>query len=127
MEDTLTPRAKRLLVMLAVTPWLFLIVFLGSPYLGSQRRHLMAVESHLDKIRPTWLVYQDEHREFEALRLFAYTGGDGMIGVQGYVASTQQLQHLRAFLEASNPPRPVFLGAVRVLGEGGIQPKSKGE
>jgi hypothetical protein len=117
MDDKLTPRGKRLLIILAVTPWLFLLVYYGSPYLNSQRRHLMAIDQHIQKIGPQWDRFRAEHKGFEKVELFGYTGGDGMFGAYGRVASDEQVEQLRKFMESTSPPRPIYVHSVDVVGE----------
>jgi hypothetical protein len=116
MRDQLTPRAKRLLVIAMVTPWLFLAVYYGAPLLNSQMQHLRAVDEHLAKIAPRWEGFRVTHPGFDQVKLFAYTGGDGMFGACGQVASEEQISELRRFMESTLPPRPVYLGAVQVVG-----------
>src|SRR5580698_5754843 len=105
--DDLTPRAKRLLVMAMVTPWLCVIVNLVTPMLNSQTRHLKAVEEHIEKVTPQWEAFRATHPGFERVQLFAYTCGDGMFGASGEVASDEKLSELRKFMESTSPPRPV--------------------
>jgi hypothetical protein len=116
MADKITSRAKRLLVIAMVTPWLFLLVYYGAPMLNSQRQHLLAVEQHMTKIAPQWETFRTEHPGFQDVRLFAYTGGDGMFGANGQVSTDEQVAALRKFMEGTHPPRPVFLDSVRVVG-----------
>jgi hypothetical protein len=116
MADKLTPRARRLLVIAMVTPWLYLVVYYGSPLLNSQRRHLSSVEGHIGNIAPLWDKFRTEHPGFQEVHLFAYTGGDGMFGAWGYVASDAQVSELRKFMESTMPPRPIFLNSVHVVG-----------
>jgi hypothetical protein len=110
--DDLTPRAKRLLVMAMVIPWLCVIVMLVTPMLNSQTRHLRAAEKHIEKVTPQWENFRATHPGFEKVQLFAYTGGDGMFGASGEVASDEKLSELRKFMESTSPPRPVYIGAV---------------
>ena len=114
MNDRLTPRGKRLLIILAVTPWLVLLVYFGTPYLSSQHRHLKAINEHIQKIEPTWQRFRAEHKGFEQVELFSYTDGDGMFGASGRVASHEQVEQLRKFMESTSPPRPIYLGWVLV-------------
>src|SRR2546426_2267632 len=83
MADKITPRAKRLLMIAMVTPWLFLIVYYGAPLLNSQRQHLIAVEEHITKITPQWETFRAEHPGFHDVRLFAYTGGTACLEPTG--------------------------------------------
>jgi hypothetical protein len=116
MTNRLTPRAKRLLVIAMVTPWLFLIVYYGAPMLNSQRRHLIAVEGHIAKIAPQWEKFRAEHPGFQDVKLFAYTDGDGMFGANGYVANDEQVAELKKFMEGTGSPRPIYVGSVHVVG-----------
>ena len=50
------------------------------------------------------------------VQLFAYTGGDGMFGASGEIASEEDLSKLRKFMESTSPPRPIYLNFVQVLG-----------
>ncbi|MEI7732627.1 MAG: hypothetical protein WCO56_23850 [Verrucomicrobiota bacterium] len=115
MTDQITPRAKRLLVIAMVTPWLFLIVYYGAPMLNSQQRHLLAVEDHIAAIGQQWDRFRAEHPGFQDVKLFAYTGGDGMFGANGYVATDEQIVELRKFMESTSPPRPIYLKSVSVV------------
>jgi hypothetical protein len=116
MAEQITPRAKRLLVIAMVTPWLFLIVYYGAPMLNPQGRHLLAIEEHIAKIAPQWDSFRAAHSGFQEVKLFAYTGGDGMFGATGQVASDEQVAELRKFMESTVPPRPIFLNFVHVVG-----------
>ena len=118
MTDQFIHRAKRLLVLAMVTPLLFLIVYYGAPTLSSQTRHLRAIESHIEKIAPQWNKFRAEHSGFENVRLFAYTDGDGMFGANGHVATHEHMLELRKFMESTSPPRPVYVGSIRVVGPG---------
>ena len=104
------------MVIAMVTPWLFLIVYYGSPMLNSQRQHLMAVEDHIAKIAPQWDKFRAEHPGFQDVHMFAYTGGDGMFGAYGHVALDGQVSDLRKFMESTGPPRPIFVDSVNVVG-----------
>jgi hypothetical protein len=116
MTNKLTPRAKRLLVIAMVTPWLFLIVYYGAPMLNSQRRHLIEVEDHIAKIAPQWQRFRAEHPGFQDVKLFAYTDGDGMFGANGNVASDEQASELKKFMEGTSSPCPIYVGSVHVVG-----------
>jgi hypothetical protein len=116
MADQMTSRAKRLLVIAIVTPWLFLIVYYGAPMLNSQRRNLMAVEDHIAKIGPQWEKFRAEHPGFQDVKLFAYTDGDGMFGANGYVATDEQVSELKKFMESTISPRPIYVGSIHVVG-----------
>src|SRR3954471_23510466 len=93
-----TPRGKRVLIMLALTPWLLLAVYYGSPYLDSQGQHLRAVWAHIEKIQPEWDRFCSEHEGFRAVQFFAYTDGDGEFGATGRVPSEKHFAQLRAFM-----------------------------
>lgn len=114
MSEQFTPRAKRLLVIMMVTPWLYLIVYYGAPMLNSQRRHLIAVERHIEKIATDWNAFQRTNTGLEGVHLFAYTGGDGMFGIYGDIWTKADEAKLRAFMENTKPPRPIYFG-VRVF------------
>jgi hypothetical protein len=104
-----------------VTPWLFLAVYYGAPLLNSQTRHLRAVGAHIEKIAPQWEKFRTEHPGFDQVKLFAYTDGDGMFGANGDVATDEQVSQLRKFMEGTAPPRPVYVGAVHVVGPEFVQ------
>lgn len=82
---------------------------------NSQMGHLYQVGRHVERITPAWLEFQRTNRNFERVHLFAFTGGDGMFGAYGEIWSQSDLDKLRAFMESTHPPRPVYLGAVQVL------------
>jgi hypothetical protein len=113
MDDKLTPRAKRLLVIMVVTPFLFLAVFFGAPMLNPQMRNLAAVRRHIDKIDPHWLEFKT-NPDFEFVELFAWTGSNGLFGVYGELPTEESLHELKEFMQQTDPPRPIYLGAVRV-------------
>jgi hypothetical protein len=115
MSDKFTPRAKRLLIIAIVTPWLFLIVYYGAPMLNSQRRNLDSVHEHIEKISPQWDQFRAEHRGFDKAHLFAWTGSNGLFGVWGEVPSDAHIAELRAFMESTKPPRPVYLESLFVV------------
>ncbi|MGZ4974759.1 MAG: hypothetical protein ACXWDN_18535 [Limisphaerales bacterium] len=127
MANQFTPRAKRLLVIAMVTPWLFLIVYYGAPMLNSQRRNLMAVEDHIAKIAPQWERFRAGHPGFQDVKLFAYTDGDGMFGANGYVATDEQVSELRKFMESTGSPRPIYVGSVHVVGPEFVEFQKKSE
>ena len=99
-----------------VTPWLFLAVYYGAPLLNPQTRNLRAVEEHIEKIAPLWNQFRAQHPGFDQVTLFAYTGGDGLFGAYGNVATDDKIPELRKFMESTTPPRPVFLESVQVVG-----------
>jgi len=113
MAGLITPRTKRLLVIAAITP---LLVLFAAPWLNMQGRHLLAVKEHITSITPEWNEFQSEHPGFQEVRLFAYTGGNGMFGAGGIVATEKQIADLRRFMESTVPPRPVYLNHIRVVG-----------
>jgi hypothetical protein len=76
----------------------------------------MAVKDHIAAIAPQWDQFRAEHPGFQDVRLFAYTGGDGMFGANGYVATDEHLAELRKFMESASPPRPIYLKSVYVVG-----------
>jgi hypothetical protein len=107
----LTPRTKRLLLIAL----LLACVVPFAPLANPQLRHLHQVRNHIARIDAEWETFKRENTNFEDVHLFAYTGGDGMFGANGYVRSDADLTKLRAFMEGTKPPRPVFLDSVRVL------------
>ena len=116
MSSSFRAQAKRLIVIGAVGICLAFAIQYGVPKLNSQRRHLRAVEVHIVRIKPLWESFRTSHLEFEDVSLFAYTGGDGMLGVSGFVPFDEDVVRLREFLEGTVPPRPVYLKGVRVAG-----------
>jgi hypothetical protein len=127
MPEQITPRGKRLLIIAAITPWLFLAVYYGAPLLHSQTRNLRAVTVHIENIASQWNQFRAQHPGFEQVTLFAYTGGDGMFGAHGYVATDGKVTELRKFMERTNPPRLIFLDSVRVVGPEFFEFKKKAE
>src|SRR5689334_6916682 len=105
-----TPREKRLLCMAV----LLLCIVPFAPMFNSQFRHLHQVEAHISAVSPQWDEFRRKNPGFEAVHLFAYTGGDGMFGASGSVPSDEHLAKLRAFMESTHPPRPVFVDAVQI-------------
>lgn len=81
----------------------------------SQLGHIYRVRRHIERITPAWLEFQHTNQGFEQVHLFAYTGGDGTFGAYGAIWSSSDLERLRAFMESTHPPRPVYVGAVRVF------------
>ena len=77
----------------------------------------MAIDEHIQKIEAAWERFRVEHKGFEKVELFGYTDGDGMFGAHGTVASDEQVEQLRKFMESTFPPRPVYLESVQVAGE----------
>jgi hypothetical protein len=114
MADGLTLWLKRLFIAMAA---LCVLVLMFSPFLNSQTRHLWAIDGHIAKIDPLWRDFRATHSGFEGVELFGYTGGDGMFGAYGYIATDAQLEQLRKFMESTAPPRPVYLESVRVVGQ----------
>lgn len=116
MSEQITPRGKRLLIIAMVTPWLFLAVYFGAPLLSSQARHMRCVDEHIAKITPQWNRFRAEHPGFDDVKFFVYTGGDGMFGANGKVATEAQVLELRKFMENTAPPRPIYLDSIYVVG-----------
>lgn len=112
----LTPREIRLLLLAGI---LLCIVPLA-PILNSQARHLAQVRAHIEAVSLEWEAFKRQNPGFELVKLFAYTGGDGMFGANGYVASEDHLMKLRYFMESTHPPRPVFVKPVLVLDQAAI-------
>lgn len=113
MDDRLTPRAKRLLVIMMVTPFLFLAVFFGAPMLNPQMRNLAAVRRHIEEIEPQWREFK-KNPDFQFVELFAWTGSNGLFGAYGELPTEESLHELVEFMQNTTPPRPIYLGAVRV-------------
>ena len=114
MSTELTPRIKRLLL---ATPFLCIVVMIVAPMLNSQRRHLIAVRDHIARIAPQWKDFRATHPGFQEVKLFDYTGGDGMFGANGFVPTDEELAQLRRFMESTMPPRPIYLDSVHVVGK----------
>ncbi len=91
-----------------------------APMLNSQSRHLGQVSAHIEAVAPQWEAFKRQNPSFESVRLFAYTGGDGMFGASGQVPTDEHMQKLRAFMEGTKPPRPVFVEAVQVVDQAAI-------
>jgi hypothetical protein len=121
LREEITPRGKRLLIIMAVTPWLFLLVYYGSPYLNSQTRHLIAVRAHIEKIQPQWDRFRAEHKGFERVEFAAYTGGDGEFEAAGSVPSKAHVEQLRSFILGTSPPRPLFFGGLFVTSKADLE------
>lgn len=88
-----------------------------APRFNPQLRHLQQVERHITIIRPQWEDFKRQNAGFEFIQFFSYTGGDGLFGAYGYVPSEQHLASLKAFMESTNPPRPLYLKAVLVVAQ----------
>jgi hypothetical protein len=113
MDDRLTPRAKRLLIILMITPFLYLAVYYGAPMLPSQQRNLRWVECHIEDIQSEWREFKRDP-DYQYVELFAWTGSNGAFGAYGNLPTEQHLEKLKSFMEGTRPPRPVYLGCVRV-------------
>jgi len=111
-----TPRVKKLAALAVFAAFVALLAFYAMPFSNSQMRHLTAVRRHLAKIAPDWERFKATHEGFQEIKLFAYTGGDGMIGATGLVPTDGHLSELRKFVESTLPPRPLFLVSVHVVG-----------
>jgi hypothetical protein len=121
VREEITPRAKRLMIIMAVTPWLVALVYYGFPYLNSQTRHLEAVARHIEKIQPQWNLFRAEHNGFERVEFSAYTGGDGEFSAEGSVPSQAHVEQLRSFIVGTSPPRPLFFKALLVMSEADLE------
>jgi hypothetical protein len=73
------------------------------------------VQKHISRVMPLWQEFQRKNRGFEQVRFYSYTDGGGMFSAIGEVATDADRAKLRAFMESTNPPRPVYLGGLRVL------------
>ena len=111
-----TPREKRLLLLAAI----LVCIVPFAPMLNSQLRHLRQVRAHIGAVAPQWEAFQRQNPGFESVQLFAYTGGDGMFGAAGHVPTHGHVQMLKAFMERSSPPRPIFVGAVQIVDQEAI-------
>ena len=86
-----------------------------APLMNSQLRHLRQVRAHVSSIRSEWNAFKSQNDGFELVEFFDYTGGDGMFGAYGYVPTEQHMSKLEAFLQSTQPPRPLYLKNVGVL------------
>lgn len=91
------------LALLAASPWF--------PYLSPQIRNLQRVREHIATIQPEWTKFLSDHPGCRLVELFPYTGKDGLLGVNGEVASTNDLDALMGFLKQTKPPRPIQMFA----------------
>ena len=82
MDDRLTPRAKRLLIILMITPFLYLAVYYGAPMLPSQLHNLRLIERHIEDIQPQWREFKRDP-DYQFVELFAWTGSNGLFGAYG--------------------------------------------
>jgi hypothetical protein len=114
MFNKLEPREKRLLIIMAITPWLALLTIYGGPYLNPQTRHLRAIAEHIKTIEPQWKQFQANNPGFEKVRLFGYTDFDGVFSADGEVQSAAHVEKLREFMESTSPPRPIWLDLLTV-------------
>ena len=114
MDDRLTPRAKRLLIILMVTPFLYLTVYHGAPMLPTQQHNLRFIKHHIEDIQSEWRELKRDP-DYQYVELFAWTGSNGLFGACGVLPTEQHLERLKSFMEGTHPPRPVYLGAVRVF------------
>ncbi len=71
---------------------------------NKEARNRSLAEAHIPAVR---LVLQKDPR-FTDIRLVAYTGQGGCLGVFGRVASRRALAELRAAIEGTAPPAPVY-------------------
>ncbi|RYZ89929.1 MAG: hypothetical protein EOP06_08585 [Proteobacteria bacterium] len=76
--------------------------------------NLPRIEKHISKIQPKWQEFLRENREFERVRFYAFTGGNGMFSANGEVNTEADLEKLKRFMESTGPPRPVFMRGLRV-------------
>lgn len=86
------------------------------PFISSQLRHMRQVQSHIAQITPQWDTFRRQNSGFEMVTLGAWTGRDGLFGAFGMVPSEEHRQRLKAFMESTLPPRPVYL-TVQVVGQ----------
>jgi hypothetical protein len=103
---------KRLLVIV-----LLLACIVPFVWSNSQLFHVWRVQKHIQRIGPAWEAFQRTNSGFEGVQFFAYTGGNGMLGAYGAIGTEEQVQRLRRFIDVTSPPRPVYLGALRVVGD----------
>jgi hypothetical protein len=105
------------LVLAALVPFAWKTPF--APILNSQTRHMRQVRSYIAQITPQWDTFRRQNPGFEMVTLGAWTGRDGMFGAFGMVPSEEHLKRLKAFMESTMPPRPVYI-AVQVVGQEAI-------
>src|SRR3974377_1870503 len=75
-------------------------------HFNSQWKRLQEVDDHIALIQPQWIAFTNKNSGFQGVQLFAFTGGDGMLGAVGSVPSEEHLARLKTFLEKTRPPRP---------------------
>jgi len=86
-----------------------------SELISSQQKNLQRIDEHIQAISPRWNNFTNQNAGFELVSLFAYTVNDGVFAASGYVPSEDHLAKLTAFMEHTQPPRPVFVGNVIVV------------
>lgn len=88
----------------------------------SQARHLVEIEEHIKKIDPEWRQFRAANTNYSAVKLSAYTGGDGMFAAFGDLPSEASLLVLSNFLQSTKPPRPLYLGALTIRDDPAVAP-----
>ncbi len=108
-----TARERRLLLIMAIAPWLFVIVLSLKHFVWTQQRNMDAVAVHIRSIEGSWAEFRRTHDGFDDVTLTPYTGGNGMLAAFGSVPTTNHLETLVEFLEGTHPPRPIFTDMIR--------------
>jgi hypothetical protein len=80
-----------------------------------QPMNLGRIQNHIQKIQPEWHAFQQKNNQFEDVRFFVFTGGNGMFSAVGKVKTEADLAKLKQFMESTRPPRPICLQGLRVL------------
>jgi hypothetical protein len=93
-------------VLILGTILVFLFIGWGP---GSQFQGLRSVGQWLELNKPSYLALQSQEPELKEVTIFAYTGGNGMIGVliQRPIPEKAELLLYR-FLMQSKPTRPFY-------------------
>ena len=81
---------------------------------NSQVMNLARIERHISSITPRWEQFQSDNDGFEQVTFYAYTGGGGKFSAIGEVPTKANYNELEEFMKSTDPPRPIFLNALRV-------------
>jgi hypothetical protein len=100
---------KIITVTIAAVLFAFCVYYPYTPR-GMQARNMAIANQHI----PVVYKVLEKDKRFAEVKLFAYTGLDGCLGVTGAVYSRSAMEHLQKAVESTDPPVAVYWN-VRVL------------
>ena len=108
---------KRLVIYLGCAAAVYIIgAKVVAPLLPDpQRDNMRRVDAHIALIKPQWEEFKRTNGGLELVRLRPDAREDGLYAVTGYVTSQVQVAEVLKFITATEPPRPFYTNAFKVV------------